>query len=271
LAHVRIRTLVQQLKMWALEKRKPWFHLLLETSKDFLPASLVGIPMYRRPAFWLQKSFTKRYWRALTGYEPRLRVFGALPSFQDNVSTLDVLRRQLGCISPVSDPAYEKRYPYLDRSLLEFLFAVPRAQLLRPGQRRSLMRRALRGLVPEKVLNRRRKAFITKGPLEAISSESAKLVEMSRQMLTASLGIVDPEIFSEVPIRAAQGQEIPIVSYLRTVYTEFWLRDLNRRGILSVTEHLATQPRCSLRTDISRETNYRERRQQYAVHKATDR
>ena len=254
LMRARIQHLVHQLRVWALEKRRPWFHLIFETLRDFFPASLVGIPLHRRPAPWLRKSFTERYWGALTGYEPRLRVFGPLPSFQHNLSTLDALRRQLGCIGSASCPAYEKRYPYLDRSLLEFLFAIPRTQLLRAGQRRSLMRRALRGIVPEEVLNRHRKAFISRGPLEAIASESGRLADLSREMISVSLGIVDPVFFSQVPKRAAKGDEIPVVSYLRTVYAEFWLREAKGRGILDIGEHPVSRPFVSLQSDISRET-----------------
>src|SRR6202043_1291710 len=103
----------------------------------------------------------------------------------------------------------EKRYPYLDRGLLEFLYAVPREQLVRPGQRRSLMRRALVGIVPDEVLNRKRKAFVVRAPLAAISAESFQFAEMTRDMRVSSLGIVDANGFSEALRKAGHGQEVP--------------------------------------------------------------
>jgi len=51
-------------------------------------------------------------------------------------------------------------------------YAVPRDQLVRPGQRRSLMRRALNGIVPDQLLNRKRKAFVVRSPLATIRWES---------------------------------------------------------------------------------------------------
>ena len=42
-------------------------------------------------------------------------------------------------------------------------------QLVRPNQRRSLMRRALVGIVPAEILNRRRKAFIASRATSLIS------------------------------------------------------------------------------------------------------
>lgn len=254
LVRARFPTLVHQLKSWALEKRKPWFHLMIDVTKSFLPVSLAGIPEYRRPAPWLQESFARRYGRALSGYESRFQPFGALPSVQANLSTLDALRRQLGCAAPAAQPAYEKRYPYLDRGLLEFLYAVPREQILRPGKRRSLMRRALREIVPAEILNRRRKAFVSRMAAVPIISHSAMLAEMSRQMESGLLGIVDPLAFSEIPRRAGNGQVIPIVSFLRTIFTEVWLRALVSRGVLEGSDRVRDTKPSWLSIIISRET-----------------
>jgi asparagine synthase (glutamine-hydrolysing) len=140
-----------------------------------------------RPAPWLQSNFIKQHWAALTGYPSRVTLFGPLPSFKDNVNTLDALRRQLACKALPSEPPFEKRYPYLDRGLLEFMFAIPREQLVRPTQRRSLMRRALIDIVPEEILNRKRKAFVARAPLAAISTDWANLVEMTQHMVSSSL------------------------------------------------------------------------------------
>ena len=183
LARAQFGALAHQLKVWALEKRKPWFHLFWEAARGFFPPALVGVPKYMRPAPWLQSSFVKRHWAALTGYPSRTKLFGPLPSFQDNLGTLDALRRQLARTALPFEPPYEKRYPYLDRSLLEFMFAIPREQLVRPTQRRSLMRRALVGIVPDEILNRKTKAFVARsadgshlnrlGPFRGDDSEHA--------------------------------------------------------------------------------------------------
>jgi asparagine synthetase B (glutamine-hydrolysing) len=62
----------------------------------------------------------------------------------------------------------EYRYPFLDKDLVSFLFSIPREQIVRPGRRRSLMRRALVGIVPDGILERRRKAFQLRAPLAAL-------------------------------------------------------------------------------------------------------
>lgn len=49
----------------------------------------------------------------------------------------------------------ENRVPFLDRPLVELLFSLPEEQLLAPdGTRKAVLRAAMRGIVPDSVLNR---------------------------------------------------------------------------------------------------------------------
>jgi asparagine synthase (glutamine-hydrolysing) len=236
LATVQFGALAHQLKVWALEKRKPWFHLFWEAARGFFPPALAGVPKYMRPAPWLQSSFVNRHWAALTGYPSRTKLFGALPSFQENVNTLDALRRQLARTALPFDPPFEKRYPYLDRGLLEFMFAIPREQLVRPTQRRSLMRRALVSIVPDEILNRKGKAFVARAPMVAISNDWAHFAEMTQNMLSSSLGIVDSERISEALQKVRRGEEVPMVTLRRTLFFEGWLKELRALGIIDLIQ-----------------------------------
>jgi len=172
---------------------------------------------------------------ALTGYEDRKRIFGPLPGFQAHVRTVDALRRQLAGLTLSSDPQLEKRYPYLDRGLLEFLSAIPCEQLVRPGQRRSLMRRALIGIVPDELLNRKRKAFVARGPMVGIAAGWPRLLELGQQIFISSIGIADSTRFVEALQRTQQGVEVPIVQLMRTLGIELWLRNLTVRRVLGDT------------------------------------
>lgn len=233
IARARFLSLPHQLKLWALSKRTPWVYLLFEAVRGFLPSALVGVPGFMRPPAWLHRSFLQRQRHALSGYPSRIKLFGPRPSFQENLSILDALRRQLGCDSLPSEPAYEKRYPYLDRNLLEFIYACPREQLVRPSQRRSLMRRALAGIVPEELLARRRKAYVVRAPLLALAAAESRLCEMSGTMVTTSLHLIDPGAFSGAVREACQGQTVAIVPLLRLLQLERWLRGAQRNGIIT--------------------------------------
>ena len=87
-----------------------------------------------------------------------MKLFGPLPSFQDNIDNLNGERRLLASCPLQSELLREVRFPYLDRDLLEFMYAIPREQIVRVGQRRSLMKRALVGIVPDELLNRKTKS-----------------------------------------------------------------------------------------------------------------
>lgn len=241
-----LRRLARQLKVWALDRRRPWFHLLGEMVRRFLPISLARAPEHLRPAPWLAPRFVERHRAALAGYESRLHWFGHLPTFQENLAALGALRRQLGADVLPCEPAHEKRYPYLDRDLLEFLFAVPREQLLRPGQRRSLMRRALAGVVPEEVLNRKRKAFVSRRTFVEISEQFDGLLPKLDAMITASLGIVDRAAFRRELEKARVGLETLPVALWRTIGMEAWLRNLDARGLLKCAGISAQEPDIAL-------------------------
>jgi len=230
------RLLARQLKLWAVNKRSPWFHLLFEALGDFLPRIFVPTYPGGQPAFWLDQWFVERNQSALRGYRKRLTPFGPVPSFQGNLGTLNTLRRQLSCDISSSDPPCERRYPYLDRCLLEFLYAIPREQLVRPGQRRSLMRRAMRTIVPDEIIDRKRKAFIVRTPLAALPNEWAKVMGASDELSVSSLGIVNRTRLYAVLEYARQGREVPIGSWMRTLLLELWLAGLVGRGLVSAIQ-----------------------------------
>ena len=241
LATARFGTLAQQLKAWALYKRQPWFHLFLDAVSRFFPPVIRGIPRHKQPATWLDGGFVRRNRPVLQGYERRLRLFGPLPTFQNNLSTLEALQRQLQCIALPSDPTYENRFPYLDQSLLEFMYAIPREQLVRPGQRRSLMRRALVGIVPDELLNRKRKGFVVRAPMAAICREWNSLTDISRHMVSSSLGIVVPTAFVEALQNARNGIEVPTVTLTRTLGLESWLKSLSDKRIVNGNASIISQ------------------------------
>jgi asparagine synthase (glutamine-hydrolysing) len=232
IARLRMRTFVRQLKRWALQTRKPWLHLLWALARAFFASAPIGIAGNRRSLPWLQSGFAKRHAFALAGYSERLRLSGPLPSFQMSEQTIDVLRRQLGTDTLSHLPPYEDRFPFLDRDLVEFLLAVPAEQQIRPGQRRSLMRRALAGVVPVQILNRRRKAYAVRSALNQVMSGWREISEPDLRTQSEAFGIVDSRSFGESVSRTPTSSNPPIVALQRTIWLELWLTNLVRQGIL---------------------------------------
>jgi len=225
LASWNLRELVLKLQTWALAQRQPLLHLLLDAARTFLPScsAMTSIPHQ----IGLRSQWIRRHRSALTGYERRLTIWGALPSFQDNLKSLETLRRQFSTIQ-LSTPLSEKRYPYLDRDLVEFLLAIPREQVVRPHQRRSLMRRALISIVPSDVLNRKRKAFITRRNFEVIREGWQDIEDLLWDLQLEKLGAVDARRFREMLEQAKRGDAVPLLPLIRMLALESWLRQAGR-------------------------------------------
>jgi asparagine synthase (glutamine-hydrolysing) len=231
-----LRNLLPRTIDWALARRKPVLHLTLEVLREFLPSGLGGLEKAKRPLSWLEPAFATKYKDALSGYRLRMRLTGARPSFQENVRTLDLLRRQIACSVLPTAPPYEKRYPYLDRDLLEFLFAIPREQIVRPTQRRSLMRRALNGVVPAEILLRKRKAFVARAPVRSLIANWPDLMETCSDMMSGALGIVNAECFHEALRQTRNGQPISLSRLMRTLDFEYWLRHIQSFQVLQFSQ-----------------------------------
>lgn len=232
LARGRFARLASRLKAWAIHKKQPWFHLLGATLREFFSAELGRRHGRHMPLHWLLPNYARTYRAALCGYRRRLKLFGARPSFQENLQTLDAVRRQLGC---AASPAVlcEMRFPFLDRDLLEFLYAVPANQVVRPGQRRSLMRRALSGVVPKEILNRRRKAFVVRHAIREIATDSDKIRSEFHLALLAELQIVSYQALVKAVDAILRGDARCTVPVARTLLMEKWIRDLTSRNVLS--------------------------------------
>ncbi len=228
----RLRSVARRLKSWSLHQRRPWMHVLFDTLRSFAPFRSSCIPA-RRPPSWLNPQFRIRYQSVLNGYEKPLRVWGPRPSFQENISAVEALRRQLAVSNLQSPGELEKRYPYLDADLLAFLFAVPREQLVQPGRRRSLMRRALAGIVPHEILERKRKAYVTRAPRMALAARWEDVQGLTRHMLAESLGIASSRGFREALEAVRGGKDTAILPLQRMLVLERWLRNLAGEGMFS--------------------------------------
>jgi hypothetical protein len=53
-------------------------------------------------------------------------------------------------------------------------------------------------------------------------------------MLSSSLGIVDPERISETLQKVRRGEEVPMITLMRTLFLEDWLKDLRILGIVNL-------------------------------------
>ena len=172
-SHLRrgaLGTLVREARLWALATRQPIAHVLgaalvpllplswqLEAShRDFLRRHQGTRPSHVGPACEL---FSVKP-TALESMRERLRTY-----LQKALTYPELSKRQLVTVlcrysvhreleSPTRAGSSATTYPYSHRPLVEFVMSIPQHVLVGPGEPRLLMKRALAGTVPSRILQR---------------------------------------------------------------------------------------------------------------------
>jgi asparagine synthase (glutamine-hydrolysing) len=122
----------------------------------------------------------------------------------------------------------ESSRPFLDQQLVEFLLAIPMEQQVGPGQPRFLHRRAMRRLLPKKIVERRGK----RGPDEAVYRGMVRnrswLTSLAQNSRLARRGYVEPAAFIRATHLACHGADAQIQPLIRALSLEMWLRSHER-------------------------------------------
>src|SRR6266478_1707322 len=161
--------LAKQLLAWSIVKRKPWIQLLLQASANLLPLSIGQYFIKQaKPEPWIEKPFARCTRLAMRLLGPT-ETFGLwLPSRRSLIGSVLLMANKFAKSMAPALALEEKRYPFLDQDLIEFVLSIPATQLLRPGERRSLMRRSLVDILPQEILSRRTKQFGARTPVVAV-------------------------------------------------------------------------------------------------------
>jgi asparagine synthase (glutamine-hydrolysing) len=233
----KLVSLAKQLTAWSLVKRRPWTHLLWQSAIDVLPASLSQyLVKEAKVEPWIRKDFAKRTRLAVRKLDVAEHFGLWLPTRRGYVGGVQLMACKLAKFVPPASALEEARYPYLDQNLIEFILSIPASQLLRPGERRSLMRRSLVGIVSEEILSRRTKQVGARSPILVLEKHWDKLQNIYETSLSSGLGYLHEDQFLNVISDARAGKIVPLVRVLSTISLEYWLRDVAGRGLIDAPE-----------------------------------
>lgn len=235
---LRLFELARQLKAWSLAKRRPLIHIFYQSVLQMLPSVVrIRLSSQFKAEPWIHPQFVRQYLLSKNQLEGS-NDFHQLPTRRDFARTLEIMSRQMGQTQPNSWECEEKRYPYLDQNLLEFLAAVPPEQLLRPGDRRSLMRRALVGLLPKEILLRPTKAVTARSYMLALDVQWLEIERIFKSSLVSRCGYIAEGDFLKALRETRNGSLSHLIPLLRGVSLECWLRDMDTRGVISAQHSL---------------------------------
>jgi asparagine synthase (glutamine-hydrolysing) len=223
-----------EIQIWSQIYKTPYIKLLLNDAVRPLLPRKIQARLTLRPHHTVPSWFDQKFVARLNLRERMLGttdIFGfCLPSSQDQSAGF------LSAVSSISSGYFQERYqievshPYLHRPLVEFLQAIPYEQRVRPGEARSVMRRALRDLLPEKIAKRRSKGGIDEVLYRTLSRDWPRLRSMFENARVSSHGYVDPRSLMVALNRARHGCEPYTAALFRTIALEFWLRALEVQG-----------------------------------------
>lgn len=126
-------------------------------------------------------------------------------------------------------PGLYVTHPYTHRPLVEFCLAVPVSQLVRSGQSRSLMRRTLRGILPDAIVKRQTKGALDECVARALQREWKEIGDI-RSWQLCQRGFAEPGTLLQSLERARLGLRLEDQSLVRIFSLERWLRSLDFMG-----------------------------------------
>ncbi len=232
----KVLDLHSRLAVWSQALKRPYLWLLWQCATvPVLPRKLQALckpkSVVSAPP-WL-KAFSVA---GVSLRDPRLGVsdiYGfRLPSGKDQARGFISVSRHISAGYRRERTDVETAYPFTHRPLVEFLQAIPFQQRVRPGETRSLMRRALSNILPEKIARRRTKGNAHEALCRALAREWPRLQLMFADARVSARGYIDSEKLLEALGRGRHGGKTHFVSYTKMFSLELWLRTLERASVV---------------------------------------
>ncbi len=218
----------------ARDRREPLLRALYRHfARPHLPAgvdralrSALGKPEDRPPA-WLRPDFVRRTRLPESPRAPR-RSF-ASPARRETYTHLveHPWYWRLANWHDRSAAAFgiEVRHPFLDRRLFEYVLAIPGEQLFRLDGTKSLLRRSMWDILPERIRSRRGKTRFTPF-LDSVLRERAagEITELLSSPRADELGILDGNLLRSAYLDFLGGTDESRRALWYAVTLEIWLR-----------------------------------------------
>ncbi len=208
-----------------------------DLAREWLPGGVHRL-LGRARARWRRPSADTWYREAFLGLAPGRRFHGAEPDPAVSAHGRSLYREvrsryNLLCLEWNNKIAamfgVDMAFPFLDRDLLVFLMGVPGAVLNASGVPKAILRRSMRGIVPDAILDRRSKADFSTLVNDGMKSDLPALVRSFGSARAVEMGYVDPVALRKGLRSAADGLQSSTCAAswrLADLFAfELWLRE----------------------------------------------
>jgi asparagine synthase (glutamine-hydrolysing) len=118
----------------------------------------------------------------------------------------------------------ESRVPYLDQEMVEYILALPPKAIICGGWSRSILREAMRGVIPENIRLRRWKVGFTTPEIRWLTNRRAVFTSLLASPLFQSRKYWNGQQVLETFRGACDGKLDNSMFFWRAINTEIWLR-----------------------------------------------
>jgi asparagine synthase (glutamine-hydrolysing) len=215
--------LLKEMPKWQQISHAPWRSFLLEAClRPLFRRNSAPTPSWRTIPGWISPEFVRK-----THFSSRIRGRAVPPRFR-NLATqyhYELLGRSRMLLARSYTGLYaETRYPFLYRPLVEFFLAAPMEQKVRPNERKSLMRRALSGILPEAIRDRRGKGDVFPYTFSSLNRNWHEVWNLFDNSMLAELGCIDNKLFRQALIDARAGYAPQALRLQLLICVEAWLQ-----------------------------------------------
>ena len=227
-AERRVGELLRQCAVWSKALGWPFLKTLwVGGFFPLLPARWQAkLQRFNPMGEWVDAGFVERMGLDVRILGSRADVDFALPSSAFQYAMIQQTMRIYALERTHPGPYVEARYPYLDRRMVEFSLAIPLEQKVRPTESRSVVRRAFRDRIPERLRRRETKAGPTEAFQRAIIREWPRLSALFTDSRAAAYGYINGPAFVAAMSRVRHGVVVNPAQMHRTISLELWLRTL---------------------------------------------
>jgi asparagine synthase (glutamine-hydrolysing) len=224
LAKGRLRKTVRALLEWSVIERSSFWAL----ARTYAIAPMLP-PWMRehidkdcRVPKWIPTATARRY--DIVGWLPSVRAFrNARPHYYASMIAYHLSQLSTAGDQGLIANAFQMRYPFLHRPLVEFCLRLPPELRTRARAMKWIQREAMRGILPEPIRTRTGKGECNR-VYHSLVRQREMLDQLLRAPLLADLGLIDARALREVVLAATHDQPALLGESIAALALETWLR-----------------------------------------------
>jgi asparagine synthase (glutamine-hydrolysing) len=226
----RLFSLIVKAREWSQLSGTPLWKLLLHNAIEPITVGhrFLRLGANRLPSLCSQNSAEAKQWlgRPSSKFGLKIDARVRLPSRRTLAFSVLSCRALLSAACFCGYHRFHFSHPFTHQQLVDFMLSLPMEQIARPGEGRSIVRRATRGILPERVRNRRSKA----GPDEAFArvlAQDGNRIGDPARLLICQRGYTEAAAFVEAVREVSLGRLEQSGAVIQMLSVERCLRSLS--------------------------------------------